>query len=92
MADTMNLRTARAHLADVVSAAESGASTVLTRNGTPVAAIVPVEAFDALEAAADELLAREAVEVLEAEGDGPKYTVAEVIADIFEEQNGTGAA
>ncbi|MGR6972756.1 hypothetical protein ACU639_24735 [Streptomyces cynarae] len=49
----------------------------------PVAAIVPMEEFEALEEAADELLARKALQTLAEEGDGPRATLAQVLADIF---------
>lgn len=55
----------------------------------PVAALVPIADFNALEEAADELLAREAEAVL-AEG-GPTVTMAELLADLFSER-GDGAA
>lgn len=69
--------------------AEQGAPTIITRNGAPVAALVPIADFNALEEAADELLAREAEAVL-AEG-GPTVTMAELLADLFSER-GDGAA
>lgn len=46
---------------------------------------MPIADFDALEAAADELLAREAEAVL-AEG-GPTATMAELLADLFAERS-----
>lgn len=85
MADSMSVRELRAHLATALSRAEAGDATLVTRGGTPVAAIVSMDAFNALEDAADELLAREAAEVLEAEGDGPTYTMSEIVADILGE-------
>jgi prevent-host-death family protein len=78
---TVTVREARAHLADHINRAEQGSPTVITRNGEPVAALVPIADFDALEAAADELLAREAEAVLN-EG-GPTVTMAELLADMF---------
>lgn len=85
MTDAMTMRDARAHLADLLDKAAAGEATVLTRNGARAAAIIPIEMFDALEEAADELAAREAIAVLEAEGDGPSYTMAEIVADILGE-------
>ncbi|WP_209518698.1 type II toxin-antitoxin system prevent-host-death family antitoxin [Streptomyces syringium] len=70
---------------DPINRAEQGTPTVITRNGAPVAALVPIADFDALEAAADELLAREAEAVL-AEG-GPTATMAELLADLFAERS-----
>ncbi|MFE5327917.1 type II toxin-antitoxin system Phd/YefM family antitoxin [Embleya sp. NPDC056575] len=85
----VTVREARAHLADHISRAEHGTPTVITRNGVPVAAVVPIADFEALEEAADVLLAREAEAVL-AEG-GPTVTMAELLADLFTE-HGEGAA
>ncbi|MYW02204.1 type II toxin-antitoxin system Phd/YefM family antitoxin [Streptomyces sp. SID3343] len=80
----VTIREARAHLADHINHAEQGTSTVITRNGKPVAALVPIADFDALEEAADALLARAAEAVL-AEG-GPIVTMAELPADLFDER------
>ncbi|MFD3551437.1 type II toxin-antitoxin system Phd/YefM family antitoxin [Streptomyces goshikiensis] len=87
--NAVTVREARAHLADHINRAEQGAPTLITRNGTPVAALVPIADFNALEEAADELLSREAEAVL-AEG-GPTVTMAELLADLFSEQR-NGAA
>jgi len=38
---------ARNQLPDLLDAAEQGRSTIITRHGRPVAALVPIEAFDA---------------------------------------------
>lgn len=77
----MTVREARAHLADHINWAEKGVPTVITRHGAPVAALVPIADFEALEEAADAGLAREAEAVL-AEG-GPTATMAELLADLF---------
>jgi PHD/YefM family antitoxin component YafN of YafNO toxin-antitoxin module len=61
-----------------------GQDAVITRNGAPVAAVVPIEDFEALEEAVDAMLAREAEEVL-AEG-GATVSMAELLADLFSEQ------
>ncbi|MCZ7414908.1 MULTISPECIES: type II toxin-antitoxin system Phd/YefM family antitoxin [unclassified Streptomyces] len=84
MADNVSVRDARAHLADLLDKAAQGDPTVITRAGLPVAAVVSIEDLTALEDAADELLAREATQALAEEGDGPTYSMAEVVADIFE--------
>lgn len=84
----MNIREARAGLSGIVSKAEAGEATVITRNGTPVAALVPLSDYDALEEAADELLAREARRHL----DEPTVSMAEVLTDLFSEDSGPGAA
>ncbi|MGW0829999.1 type II toxin-antitoxin system Phd/YefM family antitoxin [Streptomyces prunicolor] len=79
MSDAMNIREARAGFSRLLSKAEAGEATVITRNGTPVAALVPMSEYDALEEAADELLAREARRHL----DEPTVSMAEVLADLF---------
>ena len=83
------LEHARAHLADHIDRAEEGVPTVITRNGAPVAAVVPIPDFEALEEAAGVMPAREA-EAVPAEG-GPTVTTAEPLADPFSER-GEGAA
>lgn len=87
--NTVSVREARAHLADHINRAEAGVPTVITRNGAPVAAVVPISDFEALEEAADVLLAREAEAVL-AEG-GATVTMAELVADLFKERDGDTA-
>ncbi|MCX5147370.1 type II toxin-antitoxin system Phd/YefM family antitoxin [Streptomyces sp. NPDC048550] len=87
--NTVTVREARAHLADHINHAEQGSPTIITRNGAPVAALVPIADFNALEDAADELLAREAEAVL-AEG-GPTVTMAELLADLFTERSDDAA-
>jgi prevent-host-death family protein len=47
--NAVTVREARAHLADHIHRAEQGTPTVITRNGVPVAAVVPIGDFDALE-------------------------------------------
>lgn len=85
MEPTYSVRQARAAITDILNRAEAGDSTVITRNGRPVAAVVPIDDYDALERAEDEMLAREATRILEREGDGPRHTLAEVLTDIFGE-------
>ncbi|MFE2926799.1 type II toxin-antitoxin system Phd/YefM family antitoxin [Streptomyces goshikiensis] len=87
--NAVNVREARARLADHINRAEQGTPTVITRGGAPVAALVPIADFNALEEAADELISRDAEAVL-AEG-GPTVTMAELLADLFDER-GDGAA
>ncbi|KOV82518.1 prevent-host-death protein [Streptomyces sp. NRRL WC-3618] len=87
--NSVTVREARAHLAEHINRAEQGTPTVITRNGAPVAAVVPITDFEALEEAADVLLAREAEAVLA--GDGPTVSMAELLADLFSER-GEGAA
>ena len=38
---------ARAQLPDLLAAAEQGQSTIITRHGKPVAALVPIKAYEA---------------------------------------------
>ncbi len=90
--NTVPVREARARLTDYINRAEEGVPTVITRDGVPVAALVPIsdlEALEELEEAADVLLVHEAEAVL-AE-DGPTATMAELLADLFSER-GAGAA
>ncbi|MFI9492864.1 MULTISPECIES: type II toxin-antitoxin system Phd/YefM family antitoxin [Streptomyces] len=86
---TVTVREARSHLADHINRAEEGTPTVITRNGEPVAAVVPIADFNALEEAADVVLAREAEAVL-AQG-GPTVTMAELLADLFTERPDSAA-
>ncbi|MGW1897576.1 type II toxin-antitoxin system Phd/YefM family antitoxin [Streptomyces hirsutus] len=87
--NTVTVREARAHLAEHINRAEEGTPTVITRNGAPVAAVVPIADFEALEEATDVILAREAEAVL-ADG-GPTVSMAELLADLFSER-GEGSA
>jgi prevent-host-death family protein len=41
----VTIREARAHIADHINRAEQGTPTVITRNGVPVAALVPIADF-----------------------------------------------
>ncbi|WP_330332669.1 type II toxin-antitoxin system Phd/YefM family antitoxin [Streptomyces sp. NBC_00536] len=88
MDDSVSIREARANLAKLLDQAQEGEPTVITRGGAPVAAIVPIEEYNALEDAADEILARRARQILAGEADVPRASPAEVLADIF----GTGAS
>ena len=83
MSDNITVRDARTHLAELITSAEAGTPTVITRNGTPAAVLVSMADYQALEDAADIILAREATAVLRDEGDGRRYSLAEVIADVF---------
>lgn len=80
---SVSVREARANLARLLDHAAEGEPTVITRGGAAVAAIVPIEEYNALEEAADELLARKALRTLAEEGDAPRATLADVLADIF---------
>jgi prevent-host-death family protein len=88
----MSVRDARAHFAALITRAQSGSPTVITRNGEPVAAVVPIEDFDVLEDAIDRYFAREADRDLAVHPGAPTYSMSEVVAAIFEEDTGRGAA
>ncbi len=88
----LSVRDARAHFAGVITRAQDGTPTVITRNGQAVAAIVPIEDFNALEDAIDRYFAREADRDLAEDPDAPTYSMSEVVAAIFEEESGTGVA
>ncbi|MFG2295627.1 type II toxin-antitoxin system Phd/YefM family antitoxin [Streptomyces sp. NPDC048603] len=83
MDESVSVREARANLAKLLDQAEEGEATVITRAGAPVAAIVPIEEYEALEEAADELLARQALRTLAEEADEPRASLADVLADLF---------
>lgn len=88
----LSVRDARAHFADVITRAQGGSPTVITRNGEPVAAVVPIEDYNALEDAIDRYFAREADRDLAENPGAPTYSMSEVVAAIFEEDTGRGAA
>jgi prevent-host-death family protein len=88
----MSVRDVRAHLAEVITRAQNGSPTVITRNGEAVAAVVPIEDFNVLEDAIDRYFSREADRDLAENPDAPTYSMSEVVAAIFEESNGQGAA
>jgi prevent-host-death family protein len=88
----LSVREARAHFAEVITRAQSGTPTIVTRNGQAVAAVVPIEDFNALEDAIDRYFAREADRDLAADPDAPTYSMSEVVAAIFEEETGKGVA
>jgi prevent-host-death family protein len=88
----MSVRDARAHFADVIGRAQTGSPTVITRNGEPVAAVIPIEDFNVLEDAVDRYFAREADRDLVENPDAPTYSMSEVVAAIFEEGTGRDVA
>ncbi len=87
---SVSVRDARAHLAEVITRAQNGSPTVITRNGLPVAAVVPIEDFNVLEDAIDRYFAREADRDLAEHPEARTYSMSEVVAEIFGED--TGAA
>ncbi|SNQ48847.1 Antitoxin [Frankia canadensis] len=88
----LSVRDARAHFATVIDRAQAGSPTVITRNGQAVAAVVPIEDFNALEDAIDRQLSREADRDLAENPDAPTHSMAEVIAAVFEDESHHGAA
>ena len=88
----LSVRDARAHFAEVVSRAEGGTPTVITRNGRATAAVVPIEDYNALEDAIDRHFAQQADRDLADNPDAPTYSMSEAIAAIFDEAPGQGAA
>jgi prevent-host-death family protein len=88
----LSVRDARAHFADVITRAQDGTPTIITRNGQAVAAVVPIEDFNALEDAIDRYFAKEADHDLAENPDEPTCSMSEVVAAIFEEQPGKGVA
>ncbi|MGW5878615.1 type II toxin-antitoxin system Phd/YefM family antitoxin [Nocardiopsis terrae] len=84
-----SIRDARAHLSELITKAQHGAPTVLTRNGSPAAAIVPIEDLEALEDAMDAYLARQA-DLEEGEA-GPAVGMAGMAAEVFDESRGSAA-
>jgi prevent-host-death family protein len=89
MTDSVSVREARAELAKIIDRALEGGATVITRDGTPVAAVVSMDDYNALEDAIDEYFARKAEAVAEAEEGGPRFSMSEVVADIFGERQRT---
>ena len=89
---TLNVRDARARFAAVITRAQNGSPTVITRNGEPAAAVVPIEDFNVLEDAIDRYFARAADRDLAQNPSAPTYSMSEVVAAIFEEDGGQGAA
>lgn len=79
----MTVREACANPAAPIDHAEQGEPTVITRDGTPVAAVVPIADFEALEEAAD-VLDMEAVLA----GVDPTTTVAELLTDVLTDHQG----
>jgi prevent-host-death family protein len=88
----LSVRDARAHFAEVIARAQAGTPTVITRNGQPVAAVVPIEDYNALEDAVDRYFSREADRDLAENPGAPTYSMSEVVAAIFEEDSGKGLA
>ena len=88
----LSVRDARAHFAEVITRAQDGTPTIITRNGQAVAAVVPIDDFNALEDAIDRYFAKEADRDLADNPDAPTYGMSEVVAAIFDEQPGKGAA
>ncbi|MEU1088283.1 type II toxin-antitoxin system Phd/YefM family antitoxin [Streptomyces sp. NPDC005576] len=81
MTATATVSDVRLRLADYLGRAVGGVPTVITRNGLPGAALVPIADFEALEAASDAALAKEAEAVLARSG--PTATMAESVTALW---------
>ena len=88
----LSVRDARARFAEVIDRAQVGTPTIVTRNGKAVAAVVPIEDFNALEDAIDRYFSREADRDLADNPGAATYSMSEVVAAIFDEEPGTGVA
>jgi len=88
----LSARDARARFAEVVSRAEGGTPTIITRHGRAIAAVVPIEDYNALEDAIDRYFAQQADRDLADNPDAPAYSMSQVVAAIFDEEPGTGVA
>jgi prevent-host-death family protein len=82
----LGIRDARAHFAEVIARAQGGTPTIITRNGQAVAAVVPIEDFNAV----DRYLAREADRDLAENPGAPTYSMSDVVAAIRGEEPGRG--
>jgi hypothetical protein len=69
----LSVRDARAHFAEVITRAQNGTPTVITRNG------------EAVEDAIDRYFANEAIRWRAENPDAPTYSMSEVVAMIFDE-------
>lgn len=87
----LSVRDARAQLAEVITRAQHGTPTIITRNGQAVAAVVPIEEFNVLEDAIDRYFSAEADRDLAAHPDQRTYSMSEVVAAIFDEELAIGA-
>lgn len=85
MTDHVTVRELRAGLAKTLDAAEHGETTIVTRDGHPVAALVPVSMLQALENWEDEQLADIAKHRYQQyKGDGA-INLTEMFAEILDE-------
>ncbi|MFW5415797.1 type II toxin-antitoxin system Phd/YefM family antitoxin [Nocardiopsis sp. CNT-189] len=92
MDETMSIREFRSGLAKAIdAAAQEGSVTVVTRDGKPVGAFVPMFMLEKLEEWEDEQLAKEA-EQIQAESSGRTYSMSEVMAEIMGEAHPGDAA
>nr|BEK69656.1 hypothetical protein KPHV_68830 [Kitasatospora purpeofusca] len=74
---TVSIREAREHLADVVDRAERDEPTVITRRGREVAAVVPIELLREYRRWEE----RELMRLIEERRDEPTYSLDEVMAE-----------
>jgi len=80
MAETITSRHFRAHLSEVIDRARAGDSTVVTRNGRPVGAFVPMEVLEQARLREEEELRR----IIEERRDSSTVSLAEVMAETLE--------
>ncbi|WP_161631136.1 type II toxin-antitoxin system prevent-host-death family antitoxin [Nocardiopsis halophila] len=91
MDNRISIREFRAGLAEIVSAAVNDEQvTVVTRDGEPVGAFVPMFMREKLEDREDQRLGERAMRVL-ADDHGPGSTISQVMADIMDEHRPGGS-
>jgi prevent-host-death family protein len=88
----LGVRAARARFAEVIARAQDGTPTIITHNGRAVAAVVPIEDFNALEDAIDRTFAGEADRDRAENPGAPTYSMSDVVAAIRGEDPAKGTA
>ncbi|MGF6886607.1 prevent-host-death family protein [Nocardia sp. GAS34] len=81
--DSISIRQLRASLAAVIDKAVAGESTTVTRDGQPVAAIIPMYMLEKLEQWEDEQLTRMADEAEREPGE--RISLTEMMAEVLDE-------
>jgi prevent-host-death family protein len=83
MEDVVNIRTLRANLAAAINEAEHGHITTVTRDGQPVAALVPLAMLETLDELEDRILNRMADEAEKNyDPNAPKFGLVDMFAEI----------
>ena len=80
MTQTLSSREFRTHLSEVLDRAKSGGTTVVTRNGRPVGAFVPMEVLEQARLREEAELRR----IVEERRDSPTVSLTEVLAETLE--------